>query len=175
MQSVSCFSFASVIDPFLYSVNSRYRATRLKPVLAKGLLPVFMGAIVPSGWMGEFFVLGFYPIFELIRYISVAEFLERMDPLIVSVWTMGAFLKESVFLFVFCLCISQLFGLSNYRSIILPLTLLAIIGAIWVTKNTQDMHNFLVYTFPFTAFVTHNLIPRILMIVDSIRRRGKGT
>lgn len=189
---------------------------RLQPVLGEGIMPVWKGAIVPAGWTGEVFVLGFllpflnsrkegrkvsllavgmnglilifinintilvmggisakltYPMFEVIRYISVAEFLERMDPLIVSAWTMGIFMKESIFMFVFSVCVSQLFGLRNYRIIVMPLTVLSIIGERWVFKNTGELQQFLLFTFPPVAFLTHNLLPTVLLLTDSIRNR----
>ncbi|WP_380026602.1 hypothetical protein [Effusibacillus consociatus] len=31
---------------------------RLQPILSEGIRPVITGAVIPSGWMGEVFVIG---------------------------------------------------------------------------------------------------------------------
>jgi spore germination protein KB len=50
-----------LIFTFLFSLISLPNAdiTRLQPILEHGFSPVLRAAIVPSGWMGEFFCIGF--------------------------------------------------------------------------------------------------------------------
>lgn len=124
--------------------------------------------------MGELTSKFNYPVFEVIRYVSIAEFLERLDPVVISGWIYWVFLKETVLLFVFCLCLSKLFGLSNYRVLVIPVTLLAIIGSQWVFKKPMEIKAFVGYTLPFYYFVMQNLIPTVFLVADTVRkRRGK--
>ncbi|WP_018132853.1 GerAB/ArcD/ProY family transporter [Effusibacillus pohliae] len=208
--------FVLFLIPFFVLSLPNMEFDRLQPFLGNGVLPVLKAAIVPSGWLGEVFVLAFllpyldrrsdgrkvsllaigimvlimifinlqtitvlgditskhnYPFFEVIRYISIAEFIERIDPIIVAAWTMGIFLKEAAFLFVFCVCVKQLFRLSDYRTVVIPLTLLLIIGERWTSDNTADMKQFLTLTFPGAALFTFNLIPSLLLLIDSVKRK----
>lgn len=191
----------------------------LRPVLGHGLRPIFQGAIMPSGWSGEFFMLGFllpylnnpqkgrrfsfvglglvmiimliiifeatliggpitghlnYAYYSAVRYVSMGEFLERIDPVILGVWVYGGFLKTAVVLWAFALCTAQVFGLKNYRILMVPLSILVIVGSLWIFSNKYELDNFLSFTFPVQGLVTHNIIPTLILVVDLIRFRKRG-
>ncbi len=187
----------------------------LQPVLGHGYAPIFQGAIIPSGWMGEFVFAGFllpfltdakkaryytlsavgtttvimmtitlvttmvlgpltakfaFPLNGAIRYVSFGGVVERIDALLLGVWIFGGFIKDAVFLWMFCLCLSQLFGIKQYRALVVPVTLISIVGSLWFFTNAPDMTKFLMYTFPELSFVLDILVPTLLWIIDSLRR-----
>lgn len=187
----------------------------LQPVLGHGLTPVLRGAIIPSGWMGEFVFVGMllpyfnqpqkvrrytlisvgtttlvmllttlvtimvvgpltgkfiFPFTSTVQYISFENFIERIDALILGLWIFGGFIKDAVFLWVFCQSVSQLFGLKDYRVLVVPVTLSVFVGALWVFTNMPEMTRFLMYTFPALVFTIAILIPTLLWSIDSIRR-----
>jgi spore germination protein KB len=111
-----------------------------------------------------------YPVFAITQYVSIADFIHNMDAFIVGLWTAGIFVKMSVSLFLFCVCVTNFFGSANYRVFIIPLILLSMIGT-QIVRDTTHLHEFLIYTSPFASFVTCNLLPTVLYIVDSIKRR----
>ncbi|MFC5648015.1 GerAB/ArcD/ProY family transporter [Paenibacillus solisilvae] len=170
---------------------------QLKPVLAEGIVPVLKGAFVPSGFMSQFFLLGWflpflnqpkkalkislisllgivlflfvidlltimvlgpitgklnYAFSSLIQYIGIQGSFERLEAFTVTIWVMGLFVKLSVTLFMLCYSLSQLFGIRSYRDIIAPVTLLS----------------FNIYSF--NAFFTQNLLPLVLLLIDTLKR-----
>ena len=190
----------------------------LTPVFGRGIVPILQGAVVPSGWAGEFFLLGFllpylndpskarafsftgllavalimmlvivvsttvngpltgqlkYAYYNAVRYLSIGEFLERIDPVIVGVWVYNGFLKTALFLWAFVLCIAQVFGVVKYRFLALPVTLLSIVGCLWAFSNAVDLSNFLTFTFPTESLVTQDIIPTLILGVDLIRSRKR--
>ncbi|MDF2646998.1 MAG: hypothetical protein K0Q73_2803 [Paenibacillus sp.] len=113
-----------------------------------------------------------FPILSVIQYIGIEGSFERLEAISVSIWVLGIFIKLSVALFIFCLCVSQSFGIQNHREYIIPLTLLTLIGSFWIFKNGTDLHYYLTFTYPSLAFLTQNIIPLMLLVIDSIKRIG---
>lgn len=191
----------------------------LLPSLGHGIRPIFQGAIVPSAWAGEFFILGFllpylnvphksrkysllgllfvmlimlmvifesimvggpltsqlkYAYYAAVRYVSIGNFLERIDPVVLSVWVYIGFIKAAVFLWAFATCIAQVFGMSNYRMLVIPVSLLSIAGCFWIFSNAFEMSHYLATTFPASGLVSQNLIPTLILLVDVVRTRKRG-
>ncbi|MBO7743787.1 endospore germination permease [Paenibacillus sp. MWE-103] len=189
---------------------------QLKPLLARGLLPVLQGAIVPTAWMSQFFFFGWlipflnqpekarrislialggviilmviidvltimvfgpvtdklsFPFLSVIQYIGIQGSFERLEAFAVSMWMMGIFLKASVLLFIFCLHISHLFELQDYRKFMIPVTLLSVIGSVWVSTNAAELNDFLTFTYPVMGLVNQTLIPLLLLIIDVLKKK----
>ncbi|MFC5648683.1 endospore germination permease [Paenibacillus solisilvae] len=187
---------------------------QLKPVLAEGIVPVLKGAFVPSGFMSQFFLLGWflpflnqpkkalkislisllgivlflfvinlltimvlgpitgklnYAFSSLIQYIGVQGSFERLEAFTVTIWVMGLFVKLSVTLFMLCYSLSQLFGIRSYRDIIAPVTLLSMVGSVWIFKNSAEYQSY-ISIYSFNAFFTQNLLPLALLLIDSLKR-----
>ncbi|WP_162463195.1 GerAB/ArcD/ProY family transporter [Paenibacillus psychroresistens] len=112
-----------------------------------------------------------YPFLSVIQYVGIEGSFERLEAIAVSMWVTGIFVKISVTLFILCISISQLMGIRNYRDFIPPIALLSIIGSVFIHKNEMELHNFIVFTFPILAFLNQNLIPMLLLLIDTIKRR----
>ncbi|WP_127492128.1 GerAB/ArcD/ProY family transporter [Paenibacillus glycanilyticus] len=113
-----------------------------------------------------------YSFLSVVQYIGVEGSFERLEAIAVSTWVIGCFVKVSVSMFILSLCVSQLFGLRTYRSLIYPLTLLSLVGSVWIFKNSAELLNYLAFTFPLLAFINQSLIPILLLLIDSIRKKG---
>ncbi|WAH37907.1 GerAB/ArcD/ProY family transporter [Alicyclobacillus dauci] len=111
-----------------------------------------------------------YSYYITARYISLGDFFERIDPLIVSIWMYGMIIKEALCLFVTAICLVHLTGLSDHRLVTIPVTLLSLLCALWFFPNIAELRSFLTYTFPFEGFIVQNLIPTFILGVDSLRR-----
>ncbi|REE89008.1 spore germination protein KB [Paenibacillus taihuensis] len=116
-----------------------------------------------------------YSFLSVIQYVGIEGSIERLEAIVVSIWVLGYFIKESVSLFILCLCISQLFRIKNYRDIVFPVTLLSVLGSVWIFKNAAELLNYIVFTFPLLAFMNQTLLPLILLVIDSVRRRLAGS
>ncbi|MBW7453130.1 endospore germination permease [Paenibacillus sepulcri] len=116
-----------------------------------------------------------FSFLSVIQYIGIAGSFERLEAIAVSMWVMGCFVKVSVSLFILCHCISQLFGMRSYREIVFPITLLSLIGSVWIFKNGAELLNYLAFTFPLLAFFNQSFLPLLLLVIDTIRRRVENS
>ncbi|MEK5645750.1 hypothetical protein BK138_32595 [Paenibacillus rhizosphaerae] len=114
-----------------------------------------------------------FSFLSVVQYIGIEGSFERLEAIAVSTWVIGCFVKVAVSIFIIGLCVSHLFELRNDRSLIYPLTLLSLIGSVWIFKNSAELLNYLIFTFPLLGFINQSLIPLLLLIIDSIRRKMK--
>ncbi|MFD0669935.1 endospore germination permease [Cohnella sp. GCM10027633] len=112
-----------------------------------------------------------YSFLSVIQYVGIEGSIERLEAVAVSIWVMGYFVKVSVCLFILCLSIGQVCGIQNHRILTLPIIMLTVIGSIWIFKNSAELLNYLVFTFPFLAFLNQTLLPVLLLAIDTVRRR----
>jgi len=110
-----------------------------------------------------------FPSLTAIQLINVGDFLQRMDPLIIFIWTFGVFLKLTVVFYVFTLGTSQILDLKDYRPLVLPTGLLLTFFAPTVYENFHQMLRFAARTWPFYFFPGYFLYPAILLLVAKIR------
>lgn len=114
-----------------------------------------------------------YSFMRVIQYIGQFTPFERLEAILVAFWTMGFFVKTSVLLFVLCLNVSLIFDLKDYRPIVLPMTLLSIIGSVWIFTSTAEWQTWIPFGYPFLAFFTHTLLPLFLLVIDTIKRKRR--
>ncbi|WP_301168858.1 GerAB/ArcD/ProY family transporter [Brevibacillus nitrificans] len=126
------------------------------------------------------FVLGkqigdfFFPVMVAFRYISVAEFFENMESLVMAIWILGMFVKISVFYYVTVLGASQWFRMSDYRSLVLPIGFLVGLFSFWSFPNFNTGLYFDIYAFPFYGPLIQTVLPLFLLIIASFRKKGQS-
>lgn len=186
------------------------------PILEHGVIPSLQGALVPSGWFCEMFLMSFYlpfvhnqtkgmraslvsllgimllltivnlfillvlgkqapdflfPVMVAFRYISIADFFENMESLIMAIWIYGMFVKISVFYYASVLGASQWLKMSEYRTLVLPLGVFVGVLSFWSFPDFNGIVQFNTFTFPFYATLIQTLLPLLLLGVGSIRRK----
>ncbi|MBS4197055.1 GerAB/ArcD/ProY family transporter [Lederbergia citri] len=125
------------------------------------------------------FVLGIvtatkvYPLMNVGRYISYADFFENLESVIMAVWIVGAFMKISVFYYAVVLGTAQWLNLSDYKLIIWPIGLLLIEFTFWSIPSAMRfvMVNMIVFP-PFALFV-QTILPFLLLLIALFRNRKK--
>lgn len=110
-----------------------------------------------------------YSYYITARYISLGDFFERIDPVIVSIWMYGMIIKEAICLFVAALAVVHLFQLSDHRLVLIPVILLSMFGCLWFFPNIAELRSFLTYTFPIEGVVIQCVLPSFLLLVDYLR------
>ncbi|NLA59313.1 MAG: endospore germination permease [Firmicutes bacterium] len=118
------------------------------------------------------------PAFSLSRAIEFAFVVERVEVIPLVAWTLGAGVKQTVFLWASMLGIAQLFNLSEMKSLAYPVGALVASFAVWLFSTIFDALQF--YTAaefgPLGVLVCY-VIPLILYVGALIRqalRPGKG-
>jgi spore germination protein KB len=115
-----------------------------------------------------------YPYFEMVRYISVLEFLQNVEIIVTVVWLLSVFIKLSTFLFITTHSLGQLFGLKDSRKLIWFVAL-AMIPLSLIYRNIDIA----TIEFPKKIFIPFmlpiNMIgtPMLLLIIGTIRKNRK--
>ena len=186
------------------------------PILADGIMPPLKGAIVPSGWFTEFFLITFllpfladgkkgmkygmmtvfavmmtlvavnlivlfilgsttayriYPLMQVSRYISIADFFEHLESVVMAIWIVGAFVKISAFYYAAALGTAQWLNLSDYRPVVWPLGILIVEFSFWSLPNTMVLGQYLIGIFPFFGLLIQMIIPLFLLVIAVVREK----
>lgn len=112
-----------------------------------------------------------YPLLILARYISLAEFFTHLESLYMAIWVLGAFVKICVFFYVTVLGTAQWMGLSDYRSIVLPLGFLLILFSVWVAPNLQELTHAIATSVSFSLLTVFVAIPVLLFCIAWVKRQ----
>lgn len=111
-----------------------------------------------------------YPVLAAFRYISLAEFFENMEAVLLAVWVVGSFVKLSVFYYATALSSAHWLHLSDYRPIVFPLGLFIALFSQWDLPNYAAIVNFLRMTGSFWLPFVQIVIPALLLLVALLRR-----
>ncbi|GHH99429.1 GerAB/ArcD/ProY family transporter [Neobacillus kokaensis] len=163
------FILVSVLFPYLTNVEKGRKwgmisvFSVMMTFMVTNLLILFVFGETTSRYL--------YPLFTASRYISIADFLQKLDPVIMAMWVAGSFIKFSVVFYALVICTAQWLNLSNYRPIVFPLGFLTILFSIWgvPSKMVESEYNFIV--FPVYSFFVQILIPLLLLSIAFFRRR----
>lgn len=123
------------------------------------------------GALGDYLKTQMFPIYAAANAAQLGVF-QRMDALYIGIWMMGIFLKISLFLYLFSLCMASLFGEKAARRSILPAAVAVIIISLLVTEFrdiSRVLFN-LYFLFGCSMLVTL-IIPLLLLILDFIYGR----
>ncbi|WP_341347612.1 endospore germination permease [Paenibacillus sp. FSL H3-0469] len=80
-----------------------------------------------------------YPVMIAARYITIADFLQHIEALIIAIWIFGIFVKISVFLYIFAASAAEWFGLDDYKPLVIPLAFLSIVFSYWVVSGASGV------------------------------------
>jgi spore germination protein KB len=119
-----------------------------------------------------------YPLMNVSRYISLADFFEHLESAIMAVWIVGAFVKISVFYYAAALGTAQWLNLSDYRPVVWPIGILIVEFSFWSYPSAMDVSRFDIIAFPFYGVLMQTLIPLLLLVIAVVKRnrqRKKGS
>jgi len=112
-----------------------------------------------------------YPVMNAGRYISIAEFFQHLESIIMAIWIAGTFLKISIFYYALVLGTSQLLKISDYKPIVFPIGLLLILVAKWTAPNLIELKHFLGTSSVFYFLFMQIVIPTLLLIIRLLRKK----
>ncbi|MDD9268070.1 endospore germination permease [Paenibacillus sp. GCM10023248] len=159
--------------PFLSKV-SKAKTAGFAVIIAGGIL-LALNAIVMISVLGpHIYKEEFFPLLAATRMVSIADFLERFDAVIILLMVAGVFLKVGGWTFGASVAIAQLFHIKNYDSIALAL------GALITPFSIILATNFVQFRFIGSNFIDPYLhvplqivIPIGLLVIAMIRKKSK--
>lgn len=156
-----------VIWPYLNKPEQGLRATILA-VCAIGIILMFtsLGVTTIFGPLSSGFR---FPTFMLARYVSVANFIERLDAIIMAVWIAGGFVKIGIFYYAACLMLGELLKLKEYQAVVYPLGLIQGQQTIMIAPNVAELVEILAKVWPYTALLSEYIAPIGVLVIAYAR------
>lgn len=115
-----------------------------------------------------------YPVMVAFRYISIADFFENLDSVVMTVWILGMYVKISVFYYATVLGTSQWLELSDYRPIVIPIGMLIAALSFWSMPNLNEAGRFDIVAFPFYGPLMQTICPLLLLGFAYWRKKGSS-
>ncbi len=110
-----------------------------------------------------------FPFLATVRLIDIGEFLQRLDPIAIFIWTLGTFVKLSFLVYVICVGWASLFAMADYRPLVFPVSILMVSISILLYESYAQMKDFYLATYPFYAFPFQVLGPLLVLTIAKIR------
>ncbi|MCS7463330.1 spore germination protein [Paenibacillus doosanensis] len=162
---------------FLYPFNKE-SARGLKwgmlAVLAMMLTMVFC-SIASLFVFGNLTASYIFPVYVAASFISVADFIEHLDVVILMTWILGGFIQISLWFYALAIGTAQWLNLPDYRPLVAPLGLLSLFCAMWVSPNLQQLSMFFSTTAPFYSFTIQLIYPLLLLVIALCQRASTAT
>lgn len=128
-------------------------------------------SIAIIGTVGRDFTPHFFPFYVAVRVVRVADFIERIDAVLLSMWLFGMFLRLSMLLWAASISAARLFGIANYRIVSIPLVGIAATYSVMMAGSFAEVQRYLsaeIFTPVGLLFVL--LLPLLMLIVGRVRR-----
>ncbi|OQP05941.1 spore gernimation protein [Geobacillus sp. 46C-IIa] len=113
-----------------------------------------------------------YPVMSVVRYISIADFLEHVEAVVMALWVVGVFLKISVFYYVVVIALARWLNLSQYEPLVFSVGLLLFLFSNWSAKDLVELTHFLGTTGSFYLTCVQTVIPFLLLLAARWRKRA---
>lgn len=162
------------IFPFLTEPDKAMKTTALGilTIAAVGTVTLLFVIMVLSPEMAS---RELYPTFDVVSFISIMNFIQNLEIILVLAWLLSSFLRLCIYLFLASHTMAQLFGIKRWKRVVWPLSVFALVQA-WVTLaykiNVLPVlsNTWLTYIFPWTLMV----FPLMLFAAGFIRQKIGG-
>lgn len=112
-----------------------------------------------------------FALLETIRRVSLMEFIERLDPIVLLTLIIGDFFKVGIFFYATVIGASDLFKVKNHKTLILPVGIIILLASLTVAGNFAEHIKIGGGLLPFYAHIPISvIIPLLLLIVALIRK-----
>ncbi|PEO39957.1 GerAB/ArcD/ProY family transporter [Bacillus wiedmannii] len=149
-------------------------------ILPKGLFSILVsGIILTLTTMINIGVLGSYmlkhipfPLLTSSSLIHVGSFIQRLEPLAILMLFIGMYFKISVFQYVACISLSELYKVNTYHSLVPVMSVSMIIGAIFMSRNNIEHFDIGIKFIPYFVHVPLQFtVPLVAILILLIRKK----
>jgi spore germination protein KB len=112
-----------------------------------------------------------YPVMNAASYVSIADFLEHLESVVMAVWVAGVFVKINTFYYALVLGTAQWLNLSDYRPLVLPYGFLMTLFSFWSLPSFQELVHLLERSIPFYGPLFFTFIPSCLLLIAFVKSK----
>lgn len=166
------FEFAMIWT--LIKQPERIAKTTILATLLYGILLSTFDALAIVTFGEEVFSSSTYPLYRLVKVISIADFLENLDALGILYFMGFVFFKVTLQMYGVIRGMQQLLYLNNSRVLVLPISIIVLFLALTISESTSEHIASGLKSLPHPSMVPWFLIPILLCIVTCIRKGLSG-
>lgn len=113
-----------------------------------------------------------YAVFNLARYISLGEFIERIDILMLIFWIAGVIIKLSIYFYAAAIALATTLGIKNYRWPLLGLMIASTFIANSFLSTQAQLNNFYNQLWPAYGLTIELLVPGLILLLAVLFKKG---
>jgi len=115
-----------------------------------------------------------YPVMIAARYITIADFLQHIEAIVIAIWIFGIFVKISVFLYIFTITAAQWLGLRSYKPLVFPLSYLCMVFTYWLVSDRPGASSLVSTSANVYTLVILVALPAALYLIALLKKmRGR--
>lgn len=157
--------------PFLTN-NQQVRRISLSFLLAGGILLTINSIMLIAILGPEIYSVDLFSLLAATQMVSVADFLERFDALVILMMVSGVFFKVGGFLLAAAIATSHLFKLKQTRSVVLGLgTIIVPLSLITASSYVEHIEFGFKYYVPYVHTVLQIILPILFLCIAFIRKK----
>ncbi|WP_028592596.1 GerAB/ArcD/ProY family transporter [Paenibacillus massiliensis] len=165
IQELVCFM---MVAPFINRPKQIPKALLLGAGIG-GLIIVMVTTISMLVLGPDFSARNLFPAFVLAKKISLGQFLQRVEIIMLAIWFLGVFIKTTVCLFSTVLSLAQTLNMKNYKLYTYPVGILMVVYTSLVYPNVTAYLEFLFETWYLYSYTMMLVIPLLLLVIALIR------
>ncbi|MGM7722187.1 GerAB/ArcD/ProY family transporter [Metabacillus sp. Hm71] len=157
--------------PFLNS-KKNIKKIGIVAVLFGGILLTVNSIMIMSVLGPEIYSQNIFSLLTATRMVTIADFLERFDVLVILMMVAGVFFKAGGFLFGAALGIAHLFNLKQTRSVTLGLgTIIISLSLISANSYVEHINIGFLFFVPYVHTFLQIIVPILLLCIAFIRKK----
>lgn len=161
----------TMLFPFL-NKKSNTKKVGAAVILAGGILLTINSIVIISVLGPDIYKQEFFPLLSAARMVSIADFLERFDSLIILMMVAGVFFKVGGWTYGASIGICQLFKLKSNESILMALgAIITPLSLILATNFVQHLEIAMTFIDPYLHLPLQLVIPILLLGIAFLRKK----
>ncbi|QZY56229.1 GerAB/ArcD/ProY family transporter [Crassaminicella profunda] len=112
----------------------------------------------------------YFPSYNTITRISIGSLLQRLEIIVATIYAFGAFVKISIYLLATCKGFTKIFEYTDYRFIVIPVSLLMINLSYFVHDSIMYNMEWTSEIWPYYAIPFQVILPIIIWITAEIKK-----
>lgn len=155
--------------------KGKVKKTYLKGMIASGII-LLLTSLITMLVIGPSVANTYYfPAYIATSRIHVGNFIQSIEIILAFMFTVGGFTNFSILFLCSAKSVSRLFNIDDYKPIVIPLGILILNFALFMSKSTREFYRFTAQIWPYYAIPFQIIFPVITLILAKIKLRNKQT
>jgi len=150
--------------------NSKMNKIFIFGVIISGILILIYQASAFLSMGPYIYSINHYPVYVAMSRINIFPSVERLEIIIAVTFLISGFVKLHVCFFVTCKGISHIVNCINYKSLIWPISLLAIVISLSTFKGTMETLEY-IKSYNVLAIPAQIILPITILIIAKIKKK----